>query len=122
MTRVEATPLETLEGLDEVLVRSAERPQLLFKHSLYCGLSGLAYDELQTHLARPEPGVDYWLITVQTGRAVSDAVEARLGIRHESPQAILVRDGRPVWNASHRRVNARSLAEATAEAMSAARA
>lgn len=109
-------PLETTEAVDAVLERSAERPQLIFKHSAYCGLSGVAFDELQTHLAGPEPGVDYWLLTVQTGRAASDAVASRLGIRHESPQAILVRDGRAVWHASHRGVTARTLAEATAAA------
>jgi len=108
------TPLESLDSLDALLRRSAERPQLLFKHSLYCGLSGMARDALETHLGQPDPGVDYWLITVQTGREVSDAVEERLGIRHETPQAILVRDGRPLWNASHRRITAAALAEATA--------
>jgi bacillithiol system protein YtxJ len=108
--------LESLDALQVVLERSSERPQLLFKHSLYCGLSGMAFDEYQTHLRQPDPGVDYWLITVQTGRAISNAVEERLGISHATPQAILVRDGRAVWNASHRGVNARSLAEATATA------
>lgn len=114
---VRPRPLETPEAVDVVLGRSTERPQLIFKHSIYCGLSGMAMDELQAHLARPEPGVDYWLVTVQSGRAASDAVESRLGIRHESPQAILVRDGQAVWSASHRRVTARSLDEATAAAV-----
>lgn len=113
---LQPTPLETPEAVDAVLERSAERPQLIFKHSVHCGLSGMAMDELQTHLARPEPAVDYWLVTVQSGRAASQAVERRLGVRHESPQAILVRDGKAVWSASHRRVTARSLAEATAQA------
>jgi bacillithiol system protein YtxJ len=37
---------------------------------------------------------------------VSDAAAQRLGIRHETPQAILLRDGRVVWNASHFRITA----------------
>jgi bacillithiol system protein YtxJ len=113
---VEATPLETLEALDALLMRSSERPQLVFKHSIHCGLSGIAFDELGSHLDQPDPGVDYWLVTVQTSREVSNAVEERLGIRHETPQAILVCGGRPIWNASHRRITAAALSEATAEA------
>jgi bacillithiol system protein YtxJ len=108
----EPRPLESSESLADLLERSAARPQLIFKHSLYCGLSGVAFEELQAHLDRPDPSVDYWLVTVQTGRAVSDEVEERLGVRHESPQALLVMDGKVVWNASHRRVTAASLAEA----------
>jgi bacillithiol system protein YtxJ len=40
---------------------------------------------------------------------VSDHAAARLGVRHETPQAILLRDGRPVWNASHFRITADAL-------------
>jgi bacillithiol system protein YtxJ len=33
-------------------------------------------------------------------------------VRHESPQAILLRDGKPVWKASHFRITAGALAQA----------
>jgi hypothetical protein len=36
----------------------------------------------------------------------------RLGVRHETPQAILLRDGKPVWKASHFRITADALAQA----------
>ena len=38
--------------------------------------------------------------------ALSDELAARFGIRHETPQAILLRDGVPVWTASHFRITA----------------
>jgi bacillithiol system protein YtxJ len=34
---------------------------------------------------------DYAVVTVQTHREVSNAVSARLGVRHETPQALLIR-------------------------------
>ena len=52
------------------------------------------------------PGVTYKMITVQSHRRVSDRVAERLGIRHETPQAILLRDGQSVWSASHFRITA----------------
>ena len=113
---VKPTPLDSMEALERAVSRSSERPQLLFKHSIHCGLSGMAMSEFESHLKQPAPDVDYWLLTVQTARTVSNEVETRLGIRHETPQAILVRDGRAVWNASHRGITTRSLAEATAAA------
>jgi monothiol bacilliredoxin len=49
------------------------------------------------------------MITVQSHRRVSDHATRRLGIRHETPQVILLRDGQPVWSASHFRVTADEL-------------
>jgi bacillithiol system protein YtxJ len=41
------------------------------------------------------------LVLVIERRTVSNAIESMLGVRHESPQAILLKDGKPKWNASH---------------------
>jgi bacillithiol system protein YtxJ len=48
-------------------------------------------------------------VTVQTARPVSNSVEAQLAVRHETPQAIVVRSGKAVWTASHRAITRRSL-------------
>src|SRR3954470_22299657 len=107
------TPLVDVLALDAAIAESRERPVLLFKHSRYCGVSCEALDELQSHIeARAEDGVSYKMITVQTHRPVSDAAAQRLGLRHETPQAILLRDGKVVWNASHFRITAIQLAQA----------
>src|SRR5262245_39595943 len=103
-------PLVDVQSLDAAIAESRERPVLLFKHSRYCGVSCEALDELHTHMEGPAGGaVPYKLITVQTHRPVSDAAAERLGIRHETPQAILLRDGKVVWNASHFRITATQL-------------
>ena len=103
-------PLHDVESVDAAIAESRERPVLLFKHSRYCGVSCEALDELQSHIdSQPSRAVAYRMVTVQTHRSVSDAISQRLGIRHETPQAILLRDGKPVWNASHFRINSRQL-------------
>lgn len=103
-------PLQDIESLDEAIAESQDRPVLLFKHSRYCGVSCEALDELHSHIeSRAAGAVAYKMITVQTHRPLSDAVAQRLGIRHETPQAILLRDGKAVWNASHFRITASQL-------------
>jgi thioredoxin 1 len=107
------TPLHDVQSLDAAIAESRERPVLLFKHSRHCGVSCEALDELQAHIeARSEATVAYKMITVQTHRPVSDAASQRLGLRHETPQAILLRDGKVVWNASHFRITATQLDQA----------
>lgn len=106
------TPLRSLAELDRALDASHEQPVLFFKHSHTCGISAEALDELRTHLEQNGGAVRYALVTVQTHREVSNAIAARLGVRHETPQAILVRGGKPVWSASHFRVNVTELDKA----------
>jgi bacillithiol system protein YtxJ len=105
-------PVKHLSDIDELeaaIAESRERPVLLFKHSRTCGISCEALDALRAHVEDGALQAAYKLITVQSHRCVSDEAAARLGIRHETPQAILLRDGRPVWNASHFRITKQQL-------------
>ena len=109
--------LHNLEELDRLLSESHTRPLLVFKHSYTCGVSAEALDELVAHLnedvlaaGMPEP--QYAMVTVQTDRDVSNEVSRKLGVRHETPQALLVRGGRVIWSASHFRVTADAMKKA----------
>ena len=107
------THLHDAADLEAAIEESRLRPVLLFKHSRNCGVSCEALDELHSHIeGRGEATVAYKMITVQTHRPVSDAVSQRLGLRHETPQAILLRDGKVIWNASHFRITATQLDQA----------
>ena len=111
--RSDLKALRDLSDLDRLLEESARRPVLLFKHSYACGTSAEALDELIVHLdEQRRHDTDYAVVTVQTHREVSNAVTARLGVRHETPQALLIRDRRVVWSASHFRVTADAMARA----------
>jgi bacillithiol system protein YtxJ len=107
------TPLANVTELEAAIAESRERPVLLFKHSRYCGVSCEALDELHAHIEATAGHISYKIITVQTHRPVSDAAAERLGVRHETPQALLLRDGKVVWNASHFRITASELGRAT---------
>ena len=102
-------PLSHLDDLDAAIAESCERPVLLFKHSRTCGVSCEALDELHAHVEESQGSAAYKLITVQSHRQLSNEAATRLGVRHETPQAILLRDGRPVWTASHFRITKRQL-------------
>ncbi|MBA2305164.1 MAG: bacillithiol system redox-active protein YtxJ [Acidobacteria bacterium] len=101
--------LPDTDALEAAIAESCERPVLIFKHSRTCGVSCEAFDELHAHLADGSSEVSYNLITVQSHRRVSEHAATRLGVRHETPQVILLRDGVPVWNASHFRITAQEL-------------
>lgn len=106
------TELRTIKELELALTESDARPVLLFKHSLTCPISTRAFGELQSFLESADPRASYKLITVQSARTVSDEAAAKLKVEHQSPQAILIRNGRELWNASHYAITASALAEA----------
>ena len=109
--------LKTVEDLNSALHESRERPVLLFKHSLTCPISTRAFNELQSYLERGDTRVSCKLITVQTARDVSNEAASLLGLSHESPQAILIRNGSEVWSASHNQITASALDHAVRQAI-----
>jgi bacillithiol system protein YtxJ len=100
------TQLRHIEDLDTLMAGSADQPLLLFKHSYTCGTSAEALDELVDHLNDDGLQARYAIVTVQTHPELSHTIAKRLGVRHETPQALLIREGRVVWSASHFRVTA----------------
>ena len=103
---VELNNLGAFEGL---LKESDRHPILLFKHSLTCSISSWAYKDLAV-LDGP-----VMMVVVQNARALSNEIASRTGIKHESPQAIVLRNGRPVWSGSHGKVTAAAVTQALQE-------
>ena len=101
------------QDLGPLFERSQKEPVLFFKHSTQCSRSEAAFQEVQTFLAK-YPHVPCGMVLVIEDRDVSDALEEQFGILHESPQAIVISGGNPVWHANHYRVTAAALEEAIA--------
>ncbi len=105
--------IQTLADIDGLYAASANEPVVLFKHSTACGLSTRAERQLQKLTEPADPRV--FQLVVQRARDVSDHVEAATGIRHETPQILIVFRGEVVFNASHHRVTADAVREAISE-------
>lgn len=87
--------LDTLDKLQAAIEESRIRPVLLFKHSTSCGISAGVFRDVKM------VDSDVNLVVVQTARQISNEIERHTGIKHESPQAIVLRNGNPVYHASH---------------------
>lgn len=88
--------LESTDDFDRLIGTSHERPVVIFKHSSACGISSGVFKVVDGRL-----DTDIHLVIVQRNRDVSNLIAARTGIRHESPQAIVLHKGHPVYHASH---------------------
>jgi monothiol bacilliredoxin len=101
------------QDLGPLFERSQKEPVVLFKHSTQCSRSAEAYEELQAFMS-DHPETTCGMVLVIEDRELSDTMEEHFGIRHESPQAIVISRGNPIWHGSHFNVTAKALEDAIA--------
>lgn len=94
--------------------QSKQSPQLIYKHSHRCGTCMITKGNLEQAAEEQLNGIEMHFLNVIKSRSVSDHIAARLDVRHESPQAILVDNGEVVWYASHARIDATEIGEMVA--------
>ena len=89
------------EQLQAIIEDSYQRPQLIFKDSTTCGISAHAKEQLAEGTGRLlEQATCYYLDLLQY-RSISNQVAKLLGVTHQSPQVIVVKDGKAVYHVSH---------------------
>lgn len=87
--------------LDDISRRSFEKPQLVFKHSVRCGISHEVYERLGNRLEDLGQHADLHFLDLLRYRPISNRIAESWGIPHQSPQVILLRSGKAVYTASH---------------------
>lgn len=98
--------LETLEQLDAVFLASNSRSQLLFKHSTRCPVSSHAWSHLKESTGLLMPAFDLHFLDLIQFREVSNQIELRTGVPHQSPQVICLKGGEATYNSSHHHIEA----------------
>lgn len=93
--------LQRTEQLLEILDRSATIPQLIFKHSTRCSISSMALNRIETFGLQNSPSVECYYLDLIQFRELSNLIAQELHVIHQSPQAILLKNGKVVYNESH---------------------
>jgi bacillithiol system protein YtxJ len=102
--------LNSVEQIDQLASESAKTPVLIFKHSTTCSISRTALDRLQRNY-KPEEIADIktYYLDLLSFRPVSQAVAQKFNVVHESPQVLLIKNGKAVYTASHFEIDYRSI-------------
>lgn len=99
--------LTSLPQWAEVLQESWQTPVAVFKHSTRCSISSMAKSRLEREWQGNEPNFPVYYLDLIAHRDVSNAIAADLGVEHQSPQLIVLKDGKPVYYGSHNMIQAR---------------
>ena len=102
--------LVTRADADAMLAASHEAPVYLLKHSIACPISARGQMEFVGLEGDADPPL--YAVVVQYARDVSGYLAEALGVKHETPQAILIRDGEAVDVKNHGSIRLADLREA----------
>jgi bacillithiol system protein YtxJ len=101
----------TIQQFDELL--KSNDPFVFLKHSTTCPISAAAYTEFQAFASSFE-NVPCYFLHVQDDRPLSNYIADQIGVRHESPQLFIFKDGKPVYHTSHFSIKKDAIQEALA--------
>ena len=100
--------LTDLNQLGEIIFNSNEKPAVIFKHSTRCSISRMALKQFENEFALQDKVTPYFLDLI-TYREISNEIANRFGVQHQSPQILVIKDGKSVYDASHSDIDAEFL-------------
>lgn len=102
----EITDLETLDTLTQ---ESYKKPVAILKHSTSCGISRMVLRNFEQEYDLKEEDYNLYFLDLLRYREISNKIASRFNVPHQSPQLIILKEGKVVYDASHSEVKAESL-------------
>lgn len=102
-------PLTTEEDLETIRKKSAETPQVIFKHSTRCSISSMVKGRLER--SDVPAGIDFNFLDLIANRPLSAKVSETFMVHHESPQILLIKNGECIFDESHNGISMDDIAE-----------
>jgi bacillithiol system protein YtxJ len=98
------TKLTEIHQIDSITALSHSIPVFIFKHSITCGISAQAKENLEIGTKNSDQSFQFYYLDLLNHRNVSNEVAAIFGVYHQSPQLILVHRGKVVFSTSHHKI------------------
>jgi bacillithiol system protein YtxJ len=99
-----------LGQLNEIVNESTEKPVVIFKHSTRCSISRMALRQFEQEFDLEGKVVPYYLDLLEH-RDISNDIANRFGVYHQSPQLILIKEGKAIYDRSHESIDANKLVD-----------
>jgi len=104
-------PITTEQQVLDLIEKSNDRPQIIFKDSVTCGISAYAKERLMAGNDLLIAKADFNYLDLLTYRSVSNFIAEELKVIHQSPQIIVLKDGEVVYRVSHHSIQPEDIAK-----------
>jgi len=102
-------PLTQIAQLDEIVTASTEKPVVIFKHSTRCSISRMALKNFEREYNLEESEVAPYFLDLLQHRDISNEIAQKFQVIHQSPQLLLIKNGKSVYDVSHSEIDAEAL-------------
>ncbi len=89
---------EDFKTIDE---ESKTKPVLLFKHSTRCGISSGVLNRFKKEYEDLSQEASIYYLDLLNHRDLSNEIASRYQVMHQSPQLVVVKEGKAISHASH---------------------
>lgn len=96
-------PLENEEQLQNAIQSSSESPIIIFKHSTRCFISKMALRNFESEFA--QNNIKSYLLDLINYRSISNDIARQLEIQHQSPQLLIVSNGKVIHTSTHENID-----------------
>ncbi len=101
--------LDSISQVDTLIEKSKSNKIVIFKNSTTCGISRMVLKNFQREVDSMDTNdIEFYLLDLLSYRSVSSYIAEKLDVRHESPQMIVIQDGKVIHHDSHSRITASS--------------
>jgi bacillithiol system protein YtxJ len=97
--------IKSEEDLEKALESSYQGKIAIFKHSTSCFISKTVLRNFEKEVENSDQEVEVYYLDLLAHRPISNKIAEDFGIRHESPQLIVIKNGKPVNSASHQDIS-----------------
>ena len=102
-------PILTEQDVLDIIEKSIEKPQILFKDSVTCGISAFAKERLMNDNEILADIADFNYLDLLAHRDISAFIASELNVIHQSPQIIVVMDKKVIFRDSHHSIDAKKI-------------
>jgi len=85
---------------------------VIFKHNTTCPISKMTRNSFEEEAGLLPEGTPVYFLDLLTYRDLSNSIAERFEVEHESPQLLLIKNGKCVFNQSHYDISAEETAAA----------
>ncbi len=100
--------LTDLGQLNEIQEISNQKPVIIFKHSTTCSISRMALKNFEKEFDLQNK-IEAYFLDLLNFRAISNEVATKFEVVHQSPQLLLIKNEKSVYDVSHDRIDAYEL-------------
>lgn len=103
--------LTEIETLDEIVEISKNQTVAILKHSTSCGISRMVLRQFEQTYDLKEEQIKLYFLDLLSHRDISNKIASMFNVPHESPQLLVLKDGKVVFDASHSGIESGKLNE-----------